>query len=903
VAVIDRDLVRAINSGRCFALVGSGLSCEMGALSWRDLAQKAIDAMGAQRDDADIQECQLMLERKEFPKVFSVVQRRLGKQELHRVLHDGLTVARARGSLYDIVSKWPFASYVTTNFDDLLLTHLRSNNLPVVVRKNSVEGCRSIRADTKNVVWKLHGDFAVPQDIVLTEEDYAAFRTGPDRQYWRDTLMAVLKMVNVVIFGYSTTDPDFKDQMERAKQIASPMHPIYMFACGFRLDDIRIYYQRYNIRIIPYENTAGDHRELQKLLVRYDPFIAKRGSSNIGLEPADESAAEIAASMYIFTQTRLAEAKESCLAKAYEALVLQVLGQKQDAKEVSLAELSKELEKKAFASSGLDPVGMQIAVEQLHGGGLVHLAPTMQTIQITAKGLEIYHATREQRALVIDKFNQTCLLFLQHEHSALGDTSSEQVIVCMKQGLVRAFAKRGLEIARSVFSDTPLDIADATDILELINRASDPLATAQEKSAFCDLMIEVLLRPDDSMKTYLATLSQGYFAFHALGLDPRCSSERLDSAKAKLWILDSSVLLPLLAVDCVNHQYSKDLLAQMLRLGFKCCTTERLFDEIVVHARFAALFLNHPSESSDLYQAAKSGPGYRQNLFLDGFIKWGPRQGRPVLREYMEVCLGSKEPSDYAAGISSKIQGFGINVLAIHDLPGFSEETFVRRDDLAAKIKAKRQEYETFRSEDQCLAEAEVVLACESGRAVFLSQSSLLNRIEGGNSKITWKPEAMYRFMTLFAAAPAQEAFFYACMLQDFYYSGFDIVDQKAIEHYAGPMIRQARMQVKQERAQYETLLGKKQYQAFSEGFERVPDDQKPFYSIQFAYYIARREGQRRQDAERQAGEAVRAATRAERSATLSEKEREALRRKSSRSEEKRRKSRKDKRRKQSGRK
>jgi hypothetical protein len=41
-STIERDLVRAINSGRCFVLVGSGASCEIRLPTWHSLSEKTF---------------------------------------------------------------------------------------------------------------------------------------------------------------------------------------------------------------------------------------------------------------------------------------------------------------------------------------------------------------------------------------------------------------------------------------------------------------------------------------------------------------------------------------------------------------------------------------------------------------------------------------------------------------------------------------------------------------------------------------------------------------------------------------------------------------------------------------------------------------------------------------------
>jgi hypothetical protein len=429
-----------------------------------------------------------------------------------------------------------------------------------------------------------------------------------------------------------------------------------------------------------------------------------------------------------------------------------------------------------------------------------------------------------------------------------------------------------------------MDISDATDILDTINEVSKNLLSDNERSAFADLMLEVMLKPDDEMKGYLAALCHGYFAYHALGLEPRCSDERLNIARQTAWLLDSSIILPLLAVDCLNHDYAKDLLQRIKSLGLHCYTTERLFAEVHEHARWAITNFAYASyDSAELLQAAMAGPGYKQNLFLDGFIKWSATQGRPSMDQYMIQCLGKGYSADLPAAVRHQVLTLGIEIRDFVSWPSFSQAAWAERDSISEEIAGIRRLYGTYTGTGQCDAEAEVVLICSREKAIFLSQSSILNKMSKTQTKISWRPEAMYRFLTLFSSVPPATDLLYQCMTQDFFYTGFDIVDNKAISHYAAPLIRQARMVLEQERATYEKALGQVRLRELEVAFEQIPDVEKPFYSMQFLAYVARQETKQREAAEERARSA-------EAAQGLSGKERDEYERLKSKKEEKRRK-------------
>lgn len=850
-AVIDRDLVRAINSGRCFALIGSGPSCELGAPSWRRLAEIAINRMDPSRQEGAIGECLALVDRNEYPKVFSLAEKALGRDKLLAAVRDALVAGIQRGHIYGLAASWPFACYLTTNFDDHLHEHLRDAGLTFVLRRNSPEDMQVLHSSSRNLIVKIHGDLGDPQSMVLTAENYQDFQGSETRRYWRDTILAVLKMVDVVLIGYSATDPDFQAQLERAKIIASPDHPLFMFAADMDHDQVNRYYQHYNIRVISYRNGDGTHRELHRLLRRYDPFIAKRGSASLGLEPADELSATIASSMYLFTQLRLADTTDSCIMKAYASVILQTLAQLPAKRWARRDSLCDSIAKVALVAKTVDPEATQKAVECLHGLGFISLSPDQLTLALAPKGREALAKIKAERSLVRDKFGEACRLFLVHEYPNLQGQVIVSITGALQNGLIQAYERRGIEIARSVFTNDVVDVSNATDILEMINKAGAFLPDDDQRMAFADLMIEVMLRPSTEMKEYLAALSQGYFAYHALGLDPRCSQERLNVAKERSWILDSSILIPILATGCLNHDYAKDLLRRMLDLGLECYTTEKLFEEVVEHAWWAETnFENRPFDAADFLQAAVAGPGYKQNLFVDGFMKWCSTQAVPSFCGYLTECLGPDYRTDLRGSVRSRIEYWGIDIVDFSQIPGFSQKSWTERDSKASEIEVLRRDIGTYRGEAQCVAEAEVVLISESRSTGFLSQSGVLNKLQRTDRSLTWRPEAMYRFLTLFSSVPAGTDLMYACMIQDFYYAGFDIVDKETVSQYLKPVVHQARMQLDEEKERYRQTLGQQRFAELREDFERVPDEQKPFYSMQFAFYVAAQEAAKREAVE-----------------------------------------------------
>jgi hypothetical protein len=293
----------------------------------------------------------------------------------------------------------------------------------------------------------------------------------------------------------------------------------------------------------------------------------------------------------------------------------------------------------------------------------------------------------------------------------------------------------------------------------------------------------------------------------------------------------------------------------MKTLDLRCCTTEKIFNE--VHENAAWVVWKFISKSYNQFELIEAGTrGYRQNLFISGYLKWSTIQGNPSLDQYMIHCLGKSYKQKLESCIKDQLTSLGISIINSASGEGILDGKSADIDDIFNEIKAVRLSNGTFTRDEQCRAEAEVVLMCNNDKAIFISQSSILNRISHAKSKSSWKPEKIYRFLTLFSSVPAKIDLLYQCMIADFIYSGFDIVDNEAVINYLNPAIRQAKMDIDQERESYKEALGAAKFAEYEDDFGKTPDELKPFYSFQLAQMVVREQAKRVEAAEDRARKA-----------------------------------------------
>jgi hypothetical protein len=277
--ILPPDLIRAINRGRCFAIVGSGPSCEVGYRSWRQLAIATYEALTTAGRVEDHDSYRMYLEKAEYPELFELAEYDIGgRDKLAGLLRSLLvpTISHKPEQIYDFLSQWPFAVYLTTNFDDEISSHLTELGSHYSTVQNTTSDLSLIREGASNLIVKLHSDLDHPHNAVITTKDYKKFAVDDAGNYFRVRLRAIMETFNVLIIGHSLSDVDFQIVLQAAQHTGSPAHPIYMVATGFSHADERLFFEKYRICLIRYENPDGKHAQLKRLLAAHNRYVVSR---------------------------------------------------------------------------------------------------------------------------------------------------------------------------------------------------------------------------------------------------------------------------------------------------------------------------------------------------------------------------------------------------------------------------------------------------------------------------------------------------------------------------------------------------------------------------------------------------------------------------------------------------
>jgi hypothetical protein len=853
--MIDKRLIHIINNGRCFVLVGSGLSCEVGYPSWKKLAEQVYKELQKTGKVTDNQSYEKYLAENKYPELFRLAQADLGNDRtvLIDLIKPMLQLStKNHGVLYEIISKWPFACYLTTNFDDELYLYLSKQKEHFTVKRNRQEDFYYVRDGADHIIQKLHSDLDHPDEAILTSIDYNRFYTDDSGCYFRDKLRQAFETFDFFIIGHSLKDPDIDYVLRLAKKTASPQHPIYMAVADSTKAEEQEFLEKYNIVLVQYSNIDGTHSKLRQILKGADKFIVPRHRLRerpvIIARPKEET--EAAISLFLYRRLQGADSTDYLCPLILAGLLSADNGLPKE-KITSMPAL------KIFSKWKINFLDItNKAIDQLLQKDLV--TDVSGRINITTNGREIvrvYQSAREtEKDLAYGQFR----LNLKSNYETLTDSQANQCQNLAEKAIVSSFANRGLAISNQIYSGHSAGPGELSDIFGYVSDIAVELGVIELRAAFVDAMHQFLIEPNPQQRKYLASVSQGYFLYHSLGLDPTCGQIRQDifqrTFQKTFWICDSSIIIPLIAVGCLNHEYAVELFKMLAERNALIFTTPKLLQEAWDHFDWALKFIEKTGGRSLEFLCAALVKGeYKQNLFLDGYIQLSADGIIGLFEDYLDIVLKNKEitMSVFYETIMSK----GIRLVKISDLNGFVQDDWGEIEEIKPNIQRKREERGIYRSPLQVESEAEVFVIIKNFREkkysisgmdspekiYFISQSQLIDQVFQQKMSTTWTPEALYRYLSTLPGSEINADLLQQCMLHEYYYAGVSFINKDRYIKFFGPSIDAAKLSFEVERERYISEVEEIYTKNIGEAFAKTPDLEKPFFVAQMGWRMAER--------------------------------------------------------------
>ena len=474
--------------------------------------------------------------------------------------------------------------------------------------------------------------FRSDDGLILTSSQYLAIDKSDSWRYWRTKITSVFQMNRIVVVGHSLSDKNIKHVLDAAKRGAGVQQPICWIAPDVTWQESKEFLERYRIRVIPYDNRDGKHRNLLRLIENITDFIPPRTSihirvpiAHVAQSPLGQNAA--APGFFVFNklakQTDFDEKRVDIVLAAIQSILPKLAG-------------SSDFDvKTALGTAGWPdkaPLDRQFAQRVRAKAIEENLLVSAGTKLKVASGAEI-QATENRKRFEHSRgrFKDALVLRLKSSYPSLSESDFSQISADIEASLSGYFREGGLTLATTLFSNQPSRQSPIpTSIVRFIKESSARYDDLLKRQAFFTVSVDAFVRSGTAEREYLGRIAQGFFAFHALGVFGDVAIERQRHAQQTVWLVDSNAQIPTLALAAPTNAVFMDSFSRLHGLGIRFFTTDRLFDETYDHLRFARNVIQEYGVDSHLVIAAALGqaPYRKSNQFLEGFIRW-QRAGNP----------------------------------------------------------------------------------------------------------------------------------------------------------------------------------------------------------------------------------------------------------------------------------
>lgn len=201
-----KTLAEHVRNGDLAIFAGAGLSASVGFVDWAKLLHPFAKDLGldSKKEDNLVRLAQ-----------FSVNSKGGHRNHLNQALIKAFPTLTKPGKSHEILASMPISTYWTTNYDTLIETALRKERKAVDVKWNDKQlPASTVKRDA--VVYKMHGDISMPDDAVLTRDDYESYAHNFPGLV--NALMGDLTVKTFLFIGFSFSDPNLDHVLSEVRQ-------------------------------------------------------------------------------------------------------------------------------------------------------------------------------------------------------------------------------------------------------------------------------------------------------------------------------------------------------------------------------------------------------------------------------------------------------------------------------------------------------------------------------------------------------------------------------------------------------------------------------------------------------------------------------------------------------------
>ena len=691
--MIDTELLDLINSGNAWVFIGSGVSVDAGLPSWASLVTLTLDRLTSDDQKKVIKDMRFRKgqERNDLGQCFQRMQDIVGQADVIDLVRQIiLEKTHEPGYLTKLLADWPAAGYLTTNYDDLLESALGINkSLGWIPVGNQLSEVRKVSGDVRDIVWHIHGSAHLPDTesrLVIGSKDYDDLYL--DDSPLQQQLKAFLTQRRLVLVGFGLRDPEILRLLKLAGRYTVPERPIYAFigSRGASQDegDFEELRDLCNIEVKRYPIIQDTHVALRDLLDVYSSMIVRR-SVNYGQLPRpvpsydpDTTGLLIYNSLVLQNPNGLQEGASKLLLSA------RILSIAKHQELVTLSDLRADVGRIATQISGEHQNSdaqysekIESIVRELEERNLITVDTEGRetVIRLTVTGDSFVAERTGVAGRIRDQFRAS---LASRANQRIGGNANAAAEVAITAGLFfeDCIEKRSLGVAMVLNApDVWARDFQMVALLQALPRFFDRLSDADSARALVKVVQGVLTAPSEAEAKQCGLLLQARLGVHLLGVDQNTLKSRTEALKEMTLVLDSTSLIPLLAISGTGHRAAVELMSRIERIGAKAITTPKLLEEVREHAAYATRAVNDAGGaiSVGILNKLTGKDGQGTNVFLSGFTEeYAVGSITSTKFElYMHQRCGFKRTPATIDDCEQLIRKYGVRLMELPGVPGF----------------------------------------------------------------------------------------------------------------------------------------------------------------------------------------------------------------------------------------
>lgn len=202
--IVVQEFSKAVDAGNAAVFVGAGISKGADYPDWKGLIQEIASKLELPIGEDLISVVQ-----------FAVNQSR-NRAVVNQVIVETFSQSRPIPETLQTLAKLPIRTIWTTNYDRLIESSLDAVRKKVDVKIRQADLARTIPGRDV-VLYKMHGDYQNPDDVVLSHEDYEDYQLT--RPLFTDCLTSDLLDKTFLFLGVGFGDPNLNWLLGRIRSL------------------------------------------------------------------------------------------------------------------------------------------------------------------------------------------------------------------------------------------------------------------------------------------------------------------------------------------------------------------------------------------------------------------------------------------------------------------------------------------------------------------------------------------------------------------------------------------------------------------------------------------------------------------------------------------------------------